>query len=201
MMLAKLLHIANSDPPSNECLKKRFYDMKNRILHRWGKPDGSDLQAFKGKPCWSCEGTGGLYEPHGCYKCDGTGWYKSPRIVQLKRWKFGGYVFHEPGLVIWREAKQSDNIKFHGRVEHTFYRVRTVLMARILLGLIYDRGFAWHFIKAWVSGTGCRLAYILNALRTRHCSICYRRILSWKSWRCKACDRKLKAPVDEDVPF
>lgn len=204
-VIAKLLHIANSEPPGQKVWKDRFYGIKNRILHRWGKRDGIDLQAFDGKRCWSCEGTGGLYEPCGCYKCDGTGWYRSPRIVQLNRWRLGRYVFHEPGLVVWREAKKNDKIAFRGYIEHANYSHRSVMIARILLGLLFDRGFAWESFKQFIGRT--KLAYRIRALTTRRCDGCDRRVWSWKHWRCKTCKAKLQADLarqvedDEERPF
>ena len=55
-MIGRLLHIANSYPEAVD--KKRFYAMKDRILRRYGRRDGFDIQHVAGKKCWSCDGTG-----------------------------------------------------------------------------------------------------------------------------------------------
>ena len=54
-VLAKLLHIANSDPPITR--KKEFYEIKDAILKKHGTLVGHQVQHIK-KPCRACGGTG-----------------------------------------------------------------------------------------------------------------------------------------------
>jgi len=123
-MIARLLHIANSCPPPGKAQRERFYKMKQRILRWFGTEDGHDLQHIEGKKCWSCEGTGGLYEPHGCWKCYGDGWFKPPVWILLKRWKFGGYTFHEPLQRFYRKPETHSHARpmIEGYVEHAWHR-------------------------------------------------------------------------------
>ncbi len=217
-MIAKLLHIANSDPPSNKHWRDRFYAMKNRIVHRWAKPDGFDLQAFEGKKCWTCGGDGLWDEYNECRRCEGTGWYRSPRVIRLNRWRLGRYTFHEPVLTAYREAKPDENITFRGRVEHAKYDYQRVLLATFLLAIFYDWGLARFAFAKWLGGT-C-LAYKVRRLHstlTQRCLRCGRRTWSSRKWYCghanldcikrslrlaAARDRVESMPADdEEMPF
>jgi hypothetical protein len=199
-MIAKLLHIANSDPPSNKHWRERFYAMKNRIVHRWAKPDGFDLQVFEGKKCWSC--TDGMWDEYNeCHRCDGSSWYRWPRVIRLNRWRLGRYTFHEPILTAYREAKPDENITFRGRVEHAKYDYRWVLLATFLLAIFYDWSLSRFAFGKWLSGT-C-LAYKIRRLHstlTRRCQRCGRRTWSSRKWFCGKGDcieRTLSRRADE----
>lgn len=214
--MPKLLHIANSDPPSNKQWRERFYAMKNRILHRWAEPDGFDLQAFEGKECWNC--TDGMWDKYNeCHRCEGSGWYRWPRVIRLNRWKFGRFVFHEPVLTAYREAKPDEKIAIRGRVEHASYNCQYVLLATFFLAIFYDWGLARFAFVRWLGGT-C-LAYKLRRLHstlTRRCGRCGRRTWSSRKWFCGKGDcvertliRRVAAararveslPDDDEVPF
>ena len=43
-ILAKLLHYANADPPID---RDRFYAVKDRLLSRYGRFEGHELQEIK----------------------------------------------------------------------------------------------------------------------------------------------------------
>jgi len=193
-MIARLLHIANSRPPASKTKRERFYAMKQRILRWFGTEDGHDLQHIEGKKCWNCEGTGGLYEPHGCWKCDGDGWFKRPMWVLLKRWKFGAYTFHEP---ISRLHSKPDTNSFdrqiiNGYVEHASYPFKEIDRARIILSLLFDWKLLWSETDDW---------WLRNAI-SRRCRLCNRHLWTVKKWQCSSCQRvKTIIEEDHDVPF
>ncbi len=193
-MIARLLHIANSRPPASKAKRERFYKMKQRILNWFGTFDGHDLQQIDGKPCWSCEGTGGLYEPHGCWKCGGDGWFKSPVWVLLKRWKFGGYTFHEPRTRLYRkpDTNSLDREIIKGYIEHASYPWKDVQRARFILALLFDWKLLWSETDNW---------WIRNVF-TRRCGLCNRHLWTVKQWQCSACQRiENVIGQDHDIPF
>ena len=192
-MIARLLHIANSCPPAGKSHRERFYTMKQRILRWFGTEDGHDLQFIDGKQCWSCEGTGGLYEPHGCWKCGGDGWFKSPVWVVLKRWKFGQYTFHEP---IQRLHKKPDIIvdrpTIKGYVEHASYPMKDIHRAHFVLYLMFDWRLLWSETDHWW----------IRKVVSRRCGLCRRRLWTTKQWQCSICQRISHVlPEDHDIPF
>ena len=72
-ILSWLLHNAN-----REGRNEHFYEIKNRILAKYGKLVCYDVQFIEGKKCHSCGGTGiytGYYSNDDCYHCF-NGWYK-----------------------------------------------------------------------------------------------------------------------------
>lgn len=91
-LLGLFLHIANSSPPIIG--RKEFYELKTRLLKRWGRLVANDWQHIV-KECWNCEGRGTI----GCYRCRTYGmgdgiWDEF--YVWLERWKLGNYEFHIP---------------------------------------------------------------------------------------------------------
>lgn len=193
-MIARWLHIANSAPPAGKLHRDRFYAMKQRILRWFGTEDGHDLQYIAGKQCWSCEGTGGLYKPHGCYKCGGDGWFKPPAWVLLKRWKFGGYTFHEPirRLLKKPDTNSHDRELIVGYVKHTSYPWKDIHRARFILALLFDWRLLGHETANW------SIRRIISA----KCYKCHRRLWTTKQSLCSTCQRvKLFLPEDHDIPF
>jgi hypothetical protein len=98
-ILAHLLHHANRCSKDHE-----FYQIKDRLLQKYGEPAWFDIQHIEGKHCSSCEGTGihykydyrgKVYERDACWHCY-NGWFKRPMWVMLERRKFGRYTFHKP---------------------------------------------------------------------------------------------------------
>ena len=110
--LGRILHIANSDPPSR--YRREFYAVKDRVLKRFGLPECNDLQHII-KPCWRCDGTGTFrgydngirwvnFDPFKCRKCGGSGVYDE-FWVALEGWSLGRYRFHRPR---YRTRSQAD---------------------------------------------------------------------------------------------
>lgn len=159
-LLGVLVHHANREYRSRE-----WYAVKNRILRRWGVPDGYDVQYFEGKKCYTCGGTGvykGFYERDyydDCRNCYG-GWYKLPTWVILERVRLGAYVFHQP-LKAVHSAKVVDvpvTGRIDGYVEHT--RSGWGAEAAFVLYQVYDcRGY-WQRWRKTV-GRGWRCAWWL----------------------------------------
>jgi hypothetical protein len=185
-ILGKLLHVANSDPPSERELKSRFYAVKQRILLRFGELRGHDQQYIEGKYCFSCEGTGGLYTDGGCYRCDGSGWWKPPVVVRLERWRLDRFTFHRPIARVCRKKKTGETFSIEGYVEHASYRLQQVDRAQLLLGIVYDwklaRYAAGRLMNRW------RIARLIRRLKTlisRRCYFCKRRLWSTKRYECK----------------
>lgn len=196
-MIDRLLHIANSCPPADKKNRERFYAMKQRILRWFGTEDGYDLQHIPGKMCWSCEGTGGLYEPHGCYKCDGDGWFKAPVWVLLKRWKFGRYSFHEPIQRLYQKPDTNSHARpiISGYIEHVSYPWKDIHRARFILSLLFDWRLLWSETDNWW----------IRKVISRKCHTCKRRLWSTNKWQCSTCqvlsDAKTFLAQDNEVPF
>lgn len=196
-MLAYLLHVANSDP----WFRDRFYAMKTRILHRFARTDGHDIQELPGAQCWSCHGGGVYYHISGdtdqCWKCDGTGWYRQPRWTRLQRWKLGRYSFHEPidsGYGSPPIKLETPRAVILGYVRHRDYTTRRVLLATLLLALIFDRGLARLIVPELISRLP--IGYpILQRYGRHRCAVCKRRQWLRRDRVCRKC------ATDPDVPF
>lgn len=81
-------------------MRDSFYALKDRLLTAHGIPDGWDLQVIHDK-CHGCGGTGiydGGWTQDECYRCHGTGVYRTRRVL-LRRYRFGGRLFHTPETV------------------------------------------------------------------------------------------------------
>lgn len=144
-IIAVLLQHANSNVPGDP-LRWQFYRLKDRLLNSYGRRDPDrycDWQRIK-KPCWSCEGTGGLYEPGACYKCHGTGIY-SERWIPLFRRRIADHLFHIPGAAQFVKPVWIDSPDIEGLVRHE--KSRFAWHAQLVLGLMFDRKFARQVIK------------------------------------------------------
>jgi hypothetical protein len=129
-LVSLLLQHANSDPPNP---RYQFYRMKDRILRRHGSLQNDVDWQDVSKVCWSCDGTGGLYEPGGCHKCLGSGVYM-PIYVPLARWKLAGRVFHIPGQ---SRGTRPPKIAIKGYIQHQ--ESPWAFWAAIALAVIFDR--------------------------------------------------------------
>jgi hypothetical protein len=102
LILGKLLFTANRGSYSKD-FRNNFYIVKYRILVRFGKHDGYDLQVIPPASCTICDN--GIYkgrymnwdEEHWdtCGRCKGL--VQIPeRKIALERLKLGDYIFHQP---------------------------------------------------------------------------------------------------------
>lgn len=103
-LLFRMLRSANSgDHPWK---RQWFYPFKERLLDRYGIPDGYDLQVLPGKVCFRCSGDRhdpylwdeDQNQPEPCDRCGGSGWWLPPKNVYLHRFKLWGGVFHTPRM-------------------------------------------------------------------------------------------------------
>jgi hypothetical protein len=158
-ILSYLLHHANREYRSDE-----FYRVKDKILTKYSKVVGHDVQFIEGKTCRSCGGrgyhekisweTGEVYDTVGCSRCWG-GWYKQPTWVLLQRLKFGKYIFHKP--IVRKFGKKNPFIEdyplsnevIEGYIDHT--RTKFGKDARTILFLLYDWKGHW---KRWYKSIG-----------------------------------------------
>lgn len=152
-LLATLLHYANAD--TGATYRQEFYALKERLLRRYGRFDGHQIQEIK-KLCWGpwgheygeragCKG-------EGCPHCRGTGVFDI-RWVRLERWVWQGYVFHRPvddTRIIPSPYPPANMI--HGRIEHPRYG-RGANEARLWLYLLC--GELRLFWKDWTSHAYC----------------------------------------------
>ena len=121
-LVATLLHYANAGQPA---YRAEFYALKERLLRKYGRFCGHDLQEIK-KECYG-EHTG-LYEWDGCKgakcrRCRGTGIFDI-RWVRLERWEWCGYSFHRP-VDDTRVPPAIGTVKIFGRIEHPDYGLKS----------------------------------------------------------------------------
>lgn len=201
-MIARMLHIANSYP--SEVDKVRFYAMKSRILLRFAKHDGIDVQHIPGKQCFGCGGSGTWYhtysgDPDECDNCCGTGWYKSPKWVILDRYKLGRFVFHSPRERLYRKPDiECERPQISGYIEHRNYSWRAIGWSHFILYLLFD----WRLIRKMVVSKWKRNG--LYIVMTRKCVSCGSRTWSRRKWKCRTCQRISDAGVElkcDEVPF
>jgi hypothetical protein len=151
-LLSTILHHANRSTKSD-----RFYAIKNRILDRFGRIVGYDIQHIPGKKCFTCGGRGiyvGYYWESGdewqdtCNRCWGNGWYKDPQwnILELK--SFGKFRFHKPierfrslkKLNAYCDDKGIDQARpIDGYIDHRYSRYGN--WAVLILHIVYERRF------------------------------------------------------------
>lgn len=165
-LLSRLLHHANRETRLEE-----FYRIKDKILTRYGKVVGHDIQFIAGKKCRSCGGagnhpkisweTGKIYDYADCYHCWG-GWYKHPAWVLLQRIQFGKFTFHKPikkeykiNNPFWKDPELAVcNKVIEGYIEHT--RTKHGKDALVILFLLYDwKGYWKRWYKAIGRGWRC----------------------------------------------
>lgn len=170
MPLGMLLFFANRTFRSTS-----FYGLKDAILTRWGRPDGTDLQVLPGLPCWTCAGTGKERAERDtlvrCADCFGSGEYRPEKHVALNRYRLGMFVFHQPVGVYGHRNQFSYQPKnrIYGLIRHTPSRVERKLghRCRLLLQWVCDgprgtktflRNWTQH-TRAWVSDLMVRWKY------------------------------------------
>lgn len=135
---------------ANKSKDKRFYEIKNRILKKHGKPIGFDIQHIEGKRCFSCGGTGthtyfnyfGEEVSHdACWKCNATGWFKRPVWNYLYKIQFGKYVFHQPYEKTYSKPEGTIPVLI-GYIEHD--KTKYTEFALFLLFLAFEKGYLKH---------------------------------------------------------
>lgn len=220
-ILARLLNMANADPPWDREHQDRFYRIKDRLLKRFGTVVGSDFQRIV-KPCWECvdgeiPGDRRFY-PGRCWKCHGTGVFDRFFVV-LERWNFCGFTFHRP-VERRRVRGPQEHVTIEGRIQHEA-RQPWNCEAILWLSLLYDREMFWGLVSCASPRAGRTPLVLFNRLvfrarmlwrswsvqlTRRGCADCdrtYRRLWRRKMlWVCRDCARRAQSCREmEDVPF
>lgn len=133
-LLAKLLHLANSNPP--EFIRQDFYELKSKLLKKYAKLATYEYQEIV-KECWGPASVGCCLGDR-CDKCGGTGMFDRYWWL-LKRYEWCGHVFHTPDL---KTRIEPEVVRIKGRVQHQDYgqKSREALMWLFLL-----TGETWLF--------------------------------------------------------
>lgn len=153
-IVGELLFLANSRPP---IWKQEFYELKDKIIKRYGTPAGFDVQHIR-KECYECEGTGKILktvmlygEPWlgkgaSCWKCNETGVY-TEFWTHLLRFRVGRRLFHQPEKKYCSDPEMNlQRPMIEGYVEHKTPKYYLNAEAFYWLALIFDtRLFYKHF--------------------------------------------------------
>lgn len=137
--LSWLIALANSDAGF---YKRDFYQIKDRLLKRYGRRVGTDVQHIRDE-CWGYESVGHC-EGKYCRKCYGTGVW-SERWIELERWEIGGRIFHRPSGQTGTRFAMLTTIE--GRIRHRDVSGSTAKEALLWLALLYDRRLFWRTLK------------------------------------------------------
>ncbi len=204
-LVARLLHYANASPPFN---KTEFYEVKDRLLKRYGTLTGSDTQEIS-KDCWgerrwrpqddwNYDGDEDNYEqiPCGpkCRRCGGTGIFDI-RWILLERWRFGRFTFHRPTT---ETRKEPASVSVRGRIEHKDYGRLSNEAALWLYLLTAHFGLFWRTLRSsrtcgwtWFPLLNVQkiVTRIVWKLHFRRCCSCDKRYCTWGSgWQiCSRC--------------
>ncbi len=209
-LLAKLLHIANANPPHPS---REFYSLKERLLNRYGRLADWEWQEIR-KECWGpwgdrygerigCQGAK-------CPRCGGTGVF-DVRWVLLERWEWCGYVFHRPVPERDTRTKPERPVAIVGRIEHRNYGHKSREAALWLYLLCGEWRLFWRTMTA---SSACNPGW-LPLCRVNKMAM---RTSMWLSWRkcwcgkwfptwgsgwmcCRKCRKPSTANEIEDIPF
>jgi len=161
-ILSWLIHHAN-----REGRNEYFYRIKNRVLVKYGKHIGYDVQFIEGKKCHSCGGTGEyakygwngqVYDFVDCYRCF-NGWHKRPTWNVLERVQFGKYIFHQPLKQLFKGPSKNDKI-ISGYINHKQSKYGTYALTALFL--LYEKGYLKRWYRAQGLGWRCSWWYPSN---------------------------------------
>ena len=191
-LLARLLHVANSKPPFD---RPAFYNLKSRLLRKYATFDGNDLQEIR-KECWGYYGENGCTHNVKC-KCGGTGIFDL-FWVRLNRWKWCGYLFHEPNGRTWITPNDGQ-VTIFGVIEHHDYG-RASAEATLWLYLLCGE---WKLFRSEMASC-CRcgkywwpLLNIQRVLMESH----FLRLRIKDAIRRRKCKRNGGDITDDEIPF
>lgn len=128
----KRLKICNT---SNFKWKQNFYKLKLKLIERFGKKDGYDMQEIIHK-CNCC--TNGIYVNHStgkedlCHHCDGTGQFRI-QYWKLNRFLINGELFHLPEYCTLNTMIKGYRFLIRGRIKHEAIKGNPYISYLILL--------------------------------------------------------------------
>lgn len=120
--------------------KDRAYAVKDRLLRRFGRLIGEDIQHIV-RVCYTCEGSGWYEHGDPCRRCGGTGIW-SERWFRLERWQLGNRVFHRPVGPMARPM--NGMVTIEGRIYHEDTRGRASTEAFLWLMLFMSPAVWWR---------------------------------------------------------
>jgi hypothetical protein len=217
--LGWLLALANARAGGMTLHRRAFYDLKDRLLRRFGTRDGEDVQRIV-KACWGYEADGRCLGAS-CRRCGGSGvWEK--RLIRLERWALGGRVFHRPADTVYGAAWEA-RVTIDGYVRHAEVPLRDSAEAALWLALLFDRRlfcamlrssrfltWTWRHPLLAVQSVAFELRTGVLALlpARRGCWDCSRTFFArGAAVRCRRCARAFAATygapfaADDDLPF
>lgn len=165
---------------ANASREPTMYEIKDRLLERWGTREPEDDCQHLVRECWGwsrvCLGAS-------CLKCGGTGIY-SERLVRLERWRLGRRGFHRPwrdGLPIYPYTRPV----IEGYLRR---RIRWSHEATLWLYLLFDRRrWWWEMTLSCTYGPGTRTPMLLLNRALFHGRIW----LLNRGWRVQSAARRL----------
>lgn len=212
-LIAWLLHVANTDA---HCSPSRFYGVKEKLLRRYGRFAGHELQEIR-KECWGPRVRGDWYDDSfsgckgaSCSRCGGTGLFDI-RWIRLERWEWRGYVFHRPAGDT-RVKPDITHVRIFGRIRHKDYGIAAGEARLWLYLLTCEWRLFWHDLSThcygyprwWPLLNLQRVA--MNArmwLEVRRC-FCGRKFLAMNTgWQiCRKCRKPHETAIDRcEIPF
>lgn len=138
LLLAFLLHRANSDPPT--LTRREFYELKDRLLDRYARKVGAEIQEIVDE-CygWGFAGCAGAK----CTKCGGTGvWQQFWVMLHVFQW--GRYEFHRPGQRSWTRPAR---VHIRGRIQHRSYGPSSAEACLWLYVLTGEWSLLWRSLR------------------------------------------------------
>ena len=163
--------VCNSVPRFHN-LRHSIYELKNKILNKYGVNNGSyDLQIIKRK-CHNCNGTGKRWNGEDCFRCS-NGVYRID-YVALKRYTLNGELFHNPldnvsstgVLTIFENGKvEKRQLYFantiHGLIEKPKPKI-SIEFAYLWLLYSYDVDKFYPALKSYRQGIKGKAVYKFN---------------------------------------
>lgn len=151
MILSYLLHFANRYV--SILSRDEFYNLKTRLLKKYGTLVGQDLQHIK-KECYSC-GSTGIYKckwtlPEVCWSCSGTGTFEE-FWVTLDKYQLGKFSFHIPVRRVYSRTSPFLDLTYNslieGYINHKTPKYNLGRESLLWLYLIFDRKIFWREIS------------------------------------------------------
>jgi hypothetical protein len=192
-LVAWLLYHANRNP------NQGFYQLKDKILKRYGKRTGYEIQHIK-KECWTCNGSGVYPYPsftQTCLNCGGTGIY-SEFWVQLGVYRLGWRSFHIPETRFLKDPKMS---QIEGLIRHNHKPYLLSKEATLWLWLIFEPS---NFLTVYAFGKHSYRFSLYPLLFVLWCGWKVKGLREWAmkdGRKIKRLDLRGREVLEDDIPF